>query len=205
MEISTRPPGYQGPTRSHEDQREYREWTDQHGRPWYGNVEKKTGDPCGLPPQPKGWAPPHPEWGVPAEFLVAGNNYRVDGVPLGLERCVVNYAAWKASNLDSHRSWNERFFQVGRGKYGDVFDPENPPPEVLAITGPKPLPREVIVAMEQGNRYALGLTETVDERLRPFFPVRYVPEEFDFRDTPNFAEPTPTVKHAKVRPEPVGA
>lgn len=194
--VTARQQGYQGPTRSHADQREWREWVDQHGRLWGGEIEKKSGDFCGLPPQPIGWKPPFPEWMPPPTIMRCGRQYRIiedDGTErnLGTEEMFLDYAPWKTATLDSLREWNELLFDIGRTMSGDAFDPANPTPQVLNRIGRKPLPLEPILAMEQGNRFALGLTTTPDPRLAPFMPLRRTMPTADFRE-PDFADMAPS-------------
>ena len=205
--ITTTKRGYTGPTRSHADQREYRAWVDQHGRLWEGDIEKKSGDFCGLPPKPKGWAPPFDEWLPPANILRCGRNYVVveeDGTrrSLASEEMFIDYAPWKANAVQALQEWQELLFDLGSKMSGDAWDPKNPTPQVLARIGRKPMPMEPILAMEQGNRYALGLTATVDERLRPYFPVKFVAPVLDFSDA-DFTEtatPSVAVKRGRGRP-----
>lgn len=207
--ITTRRKQYTGPTRSHADQREYREWVDQHGRLWEGEIEKKSGDFCGLPPKPKGWAPPFDEWMPPAHIMRCGRNYEIvedDGTrrQLAGEEMFIDYAPWKTHVIQSMKEWEELLFDIGRTMSGDAFDPNNPTPAVLARIGKKPMPVEPIMAMEQGNRYALGLTTKVDDRLRPFFPVKFVPKTLDFSDADFGESDTPApVKRGPGRPRKV--
>lgn len=193
---------YTGPTRSHDDQREPREWVDQHGRLWDGQIEKKSGDFCGLPPQPKGWSAPFPEWQPPADVLRCGRNYILveDGVRrrLATEEMFIDYEPWKQRAIVAMNEWRELLFDLGAKMSGDAWDPEHPTPQVLARVGPKPMPVEAILAMEQGNRYALGLTDVVDERLRPYFPRRFVPPTVDFSDR-DFSDPPGTAAAAAPR------
>lgn len=172
-EIANVTPEYVGPTRSHHDQREPRDWTDQHGRVWNGQIEKKTGEWCGMPPQPVGWMPPFPQWLPPARFLKCGRNYKINGARQGAEEMFIDYDGWIAELRDSHQSWLERFYAIGQNMSGQAFDPDNPTPQILAQVGPKPVPVEPVLAMQQGNKYVLGLTKTVDKRLEPFFPKEW--------------------------------
>jgi hypothetical protein len=187
---------------------EYREWVDQWGRRWEGTVDLKSGDFCGLPPKPKGWTAPFHEWIPPATMFRCGRLYGVtkNGATrvLATEEMWIDLEPWKQQTMMQNRDWQQTLFDLVRSMSGDAGDPNKPTPEVLARIGPKPLPVEVIIAMEQGNRYVLGLTETVDERLRPYMPVRWIAAPLDFRD--DFAEPAlddaapNTVKRAKSTP-----
>lgn len=190
IQIGRAEQGYTGPMRSAADQREARVWTEiPSGRQWAGTIEKKSGDFCGLPPQPYGWSAPFPEWTPPPHFLRCGAQWTIqrpgDTAPSRLrpDEMLVDYEGWVKSLEESHRSWMEQFYAFGDKMCGPAFDPENPPPQLLAAVGPKPMAIEPVYAMRQGNRYALGLTTVVDERLRPFFPKRWAPPEPDFSDT----------------------
>lgn len=198
IQIGRAEQGYSGPTRSAADQREHRIWTEvPNGRQWQGTIEKRSGDFCGLPPQPMGWSPPFPEWIPPSAYLRCGSRWTIQRpgedrpTALRTDELIIDYDAWIASLAESHRSWMEQFYQLGDKMCGPAFDPENPPPQVRAAVGPKPMAVEPVMAMRQGNRYALGLTDVVDERLRPFFPFRWTPPEPDFSDT-SFAEESAT-------------
>lgn len=194
--------------KSQADEREYREWVDQWDRLWEGTIELKSGDFCGLPPKPKGWAPPFPQWMPPAYTMRCGRLYEIHdkGVTrtLATEEMYIDLAPWKIATLDSNREWREQLFDIGRTMSGDAFDPDAPTPQVLARIGRKPLPVEVILAMEQGNRYVLGLTDVVDERLRPFMPTTLPDYGLDFRDdlgdAPVVADGSPiTTRRAKAK------
>lgn len=178
--ISNVTPEYVGPTRSHHDQREPRDWIDQHGRKFNGQIEKKTGEWCGMPPTPSGWSAPFAEWMPPARFLKCGRNYVIDGTRQGAEEMHIDYDGWKAELRDSNQSWMERFYAIGQNMSGQAFNPDTPTPQILAQVGPKPLPVEPVLAMEQGNRYALGLTKKVDPRLKDFEPVKWSVPVQDF-------------------------
>lgn len=189
IQIGRAEQGYSGPTRSPLDLKEPRIWTEiPTGRRWEGMIEKKSGDFCGLPPQPMGWSAPFPEWIPPAIYLRCGSRWTIrrpgESQPTALraDELIIDYDAWITSLADSMRGWMEQFYAFGEKMCGPAFDPENPPPQLLAAVGPKPLAIEPVMAMRQGNRYALGLTNVVDERLREFFPVRWVPPEPDFRE-----------------------
>jgi len=194
--VSTAPTGYTGPTRSHDDQREPREGPDQHKRPWNWQVEKKSGDFCGCPPQPSGWQPPFPTWLPPSRYMKCGRNFVINGRRLAMEEMHIDYTAWKAEARDSMASWQERLFQIGNLLAGDRFDPEDLSPQIVGAVGPKPFAVEIIMAMEQGNRFALGLTTLADERLRPYFPRLWAPPEPDFSE--------PDLGGTEVEASPVG-
>lgn len=210
--------GYTGPVRSADDQREPRIWTEvPTGRQWQGNIEKKSGDFCGLPPQPFGWTPPFIEWLPPPMFLRCGSRWTIQrpgetqASLLRTDELVIDYDGWINSLAESHRSWLEEYYALGAKMHGQAFDPAKPTPQLLAQIGPKPLAVEPVQAMRQGNRYALGLTTTVDERLREFHPFRWIPPEPDFSNGgEEFAEAgvaassesAPTKRSHKKRPEP---
>lgn len=165
--------------KSNADHRRNVTLTDQHGRKWHCNEDRRTGAAVG-PYEPKGWSAP---W-----YLPQGGEYpyyqRPEDEPHRLE---LDYDACLAQLRQAHADWEKRVRDVGIELHGQAFTEDKPTLAVLQRVGHKPLPLEPILAMKQGNKYALGLTHTVDPRLAAFLPAVPKGDDLDFADT-DFAE-----------------
>jgi hypothetical protein len=167
---------YQPEGWSQRNQRQDQMFTDDHGREWFGSVEIKTGHVCGLL-EPQFTAPLVP----PPKYIE-----RVPKRPYDLH---INYNRWIRDERSERRDWEREGRQMMRKMRGKGYDPrEEFGEDVLDILGPPPNAIEPIIAAKQGNRWILGLTKKVDERLVEFFePEQLEPElreerEPDFRD-----------------------
>lgn len=140
---------------------------DQHGRLWFANFDVQTGetvgryDPAG-PEKRDGtraapWGAP---WYPPQQYILRKGNYKI----------VIDYDTWINDADRASREYRDALIRKGIQLHGQAFNPEQPTVAVLHEVGPAPLPVEVPVAMKQGNKFALGLSSVVDERLEKFLP-----------------------------------
>lgn len=144
-------------------QRSEMTFEDDHGREYYGTIELKTGDVTGLM-QPQFFAPLMPE----QKYL-----RRVPKRPYSLK---IDYEQWKADRRNALKDWEKEGRQRAQKIHGSEYRPGAPfSSEVLDIIGPKPPAVDPVIAAQQGNRWVLGLTKKVDERLVEFFE----PEDLD--------------------------
>lgn len=148
--------------------------TDQHGRKWNCNEDVRTSAAVG-PYEPKGWSAP---WYLPqgGEFPYY---HRPEEEPF---RLVLDYDACLSQLRQAHADWEHRIREVGIQLHGQAFDETKPTLAVLQRVGQKPTAIEPIIAMKQGNKYALGLTDTVDVRLAAFLPAKARGEDMDFSE-----------------------
>ena len=154
---------------SQRNQRTETDFTDQHGRKYHATIEVQSGDPCGLI-EPQFQAPLM----APQPFLM-----RVPRRPYSLH---IDYAAWKAEVREAWREWQKQGRDTARKLHGDAYNPNKPfTGEILDIIGPAPTKIDPIIAAEQGNKWVLGLTNVVDQRLWQFF----APEDRD----PDYSDP----------------
>ncbi len=150
--------------------------TDQHGRKWSATIDKKSGYPVGVV-QPQGWRGPWmPNQGFFRFKEDAPNVFDID------------YAAILNQRLEAHESWAAQFRQAALVR-GWNPDDNSKSANITELVGTKPLPVEPIVACMQGNRWMLGLTDKVDQRLEPFVRKRTdrigrIIAEMDFSDAP---------------------
>lgn len=153
--------------------------TDQHGRKWFCNEDIRTGAAVG-PYEPKGWSAP---W-----YLPQGGEFpyykRQEETPNLMD---LDYDGYLAQLRQAHGEWEKRIRDVGIELHGQAFDENKPTLAVLQRVGQKPQPIEPIVAMKQGNKYALGLTDVVDIRLAAFLPPKPRGDDLDFSE-PDLAE-----------------
>lgn len=170
--------------KSNADKRRTITLTDQHGRVWHGEEDKDTGAVCGRY-EPKGWTAPF--------FVPQGGELpyyeRPEGRPYDL---VIHYDRYLAHLKQAHAEWKQMVLRVGIKLHGQKFDGE-PTIAVLDEVGPGPQPMEPVIAMKQGNKFALGLVDTVDERLRPFLPSAPLEDVLDFSDA-DFADAAPGIE-----------
>lgn len=139
---------------SQADLRTYRKFRDQHGRRWGADVENKTQAPCGplalLAVPPLVCAPPVMP---PSKYIrvsdAAGAELRID------------YARW-LEDLDV--AWEE-FELFATEQATDLYKDQaaealkNPPAALARRIGrDRPLRREVVLAMREGNDWVLGLS-----------------------------------------------
>ena len=198
------------------DQRRPAKYKDQHGRPWFAEVEKSTGQPC-IPIQPEFVAPILP----PKKYV------RTDPEIPG--RVTINYAAWINELREADRVWWREAQIVGAAEHKEHFNPDAPFSQtILNKMGERPrVPRcktpirskvgdaaLPVVACLRGNAWVLGLKgpqgqePKMPEPLVEFFrkEMDTLPEFADeFMDTvPEVVEPEPVkVKNRGGRPRKV--
>lgn len=134
---------------SQASQRNHAEMVDQHGREWEGPVEKNTGHPC-APPTPLGWEPPHPSLMPPSGYIRP--------VPKKSGRLHIDYDAWVQSIKEASQHWDKLASAYAHATYGDKAHEvlSNPTAALLSYAGPKPPAVEPVLAMREGNKWALG-------------------------------------------------
>lgn len=166
---------------------------DQHGRLWFANMDIQTGETVGRyepagPERKDGnraapWSAP---WMPPQQYLLRKGNYKI----------LIDYDTWIADQDRANREYRDALIRTGIKLHGQAFDPETPTVAVLHEVGPAPTPVEVPVAMSQGNKFALGLSSVVDDRLERFLPrhagpaARWRGDEFA---EPKYGRPKPAI------------
>lgn len=174
---------------SQADQRRAVKYTDQHGRRWFAEVEKSTGQPC-IPLQPEFVAPIVP----PRKYV------KTDPEIPG--RVVINYPAWIKDLQEADTAWWRDAQIVGAAEHKEHFNPNEPFSQtiinkmgerprvprcrtpIMSNRGDAALP---VVAASQGNAWILGLKgpqgqdPKMPAKLEPFFakPVTVYPEFAD--------------------------
>ena len=129
---------------------------DQHGRIYSASIDKKSGYPVG-PIQPKGWTAP---------FYVGQDSYKFEDEN-DVTRFRIDYETLLLDRTKAHEAWAAAYRKEALDRGWDPND-ETKRASILHEVGPQPHPVEPIVACMQGNKWILGLTDKVDERLRPF-------------------------------------
>jgi hypothetical protein len=158
------------------DYRKVLTFRDQHGRQYDNVFEiKPKGGPVGAP-SPKGWRPPHPALMPPMQY------FRWD-VPGQLD-ARIDYDAWITDLRSLHSEYTQQIWEIARARFGEKAAEavNNPPPQLLYEAGPGPLKIELVMAMRQGNRWALGFTPEDKANIARFLPFEPVPYEPDLRD-----------------------
>lgn len=157
---------------------------DQHGRPWFANLELKTGDPCG-PIEPLFQAPLIP----PQVYL---RKSRDENQPNNL---VILYDAWINEIINVREERIAKAREIARKMFATAYDPEKPlGPDIMSLVGDEPEPIEPIIAAMQGNSYVLGKSPVDQHGLERFFVAqrdklkrRDLSTYGDFRDKPSHA------------------
>jgi hypothetical protein len=162
-------------------------WRDQHGREWAGTMDRMAGMPIGeLAPVSGhkdgvrfGWRPQQ----YLGKDLVPSIHYmKFDEDRLG--QFVIEYDRWKADLEQAHRFWHEQAENVAYSLYKDMAGEalKNPPRELATLTGPKPMPVELVEAMIAENKWILGLSDKRPDWADELLPKEAAPGRSRFAD-----------------------
>lgn len=136
---------------------------DQHGRKWGGSAEKNSGYPCGVI-HPAGWSAP---WLAPqgtSTYIFSKDN------PSSFR---INYEGLLEERLKDQAEHQKDRQRAAMVRGWDPMDPEKQ--EALDnLTQANTLVNrpEVIVACMQGDKWILGLTDKVNEKVQAFLPKK---------------------------------
>lgn len=136
---------------------------DQHNRKWHGSAEKNSGYPAGVI-QPMGWSAP---W-LPPQGTDTFKFSKDDP-----SRFTINYEFLLDERLKAVKELDDDRQQKAVDRGWDPDDPEKQEPldrlcgKRDAINRP-----EVIVACMQGDKWILGLTERVNEKVAKYLPKK---------------------------------
>lgn len=136
---------------------------DQHGRKWQGSAEKSTGYPVGLI-QPMGWRAP---WKPPQ-----GPNYFVFSREEP-SRFRINYEGMLEERLKDQKEHEDERQRaaVVRGWAPDDPEKQDALDKIVGRRDAMQRP-EIIVACIQGDKWILGLTDKVNEKVAKFLPKK---------------------------------
>lgn len=172
-------------THSQRDDRRYAQWFDQHGRPWGGSIEIKTGDPCGgITPEGdwSGRAPLVP----PAKYLAT-----VKGQPWALR---IDYDGWIAELTEAHQEHQHRLLILMQSKDIATRDKWNQtgelPVDVALYAGAPPPAMEQVKAAKAGHPWVLGR----EGATRPDWANRVFPPKQTAKDDLAFMADDPQMK-----------
>ena len=153
-----------------DDQTSFRmpgKWYDQHDRLWDGLVEKRSGHPTGnltLRHQtPLGNRAP---WEPDQGYLVLDPND-----PTALN---INYEQMLTDRLAAREEWNQHGVDVASARSWEIPEEKDEygyypfAERITAVIGKRPASWVPVKAAMDGNRWILGFTDTVDERIAPF-------------------------------------
>lgn len=135
---------------------------DNHGRKFSANLDLKTGQPVGEGPRPVGWKAP---WLPSQEWARYDSNDPT--------RFRWDYEGLLAQRMEAHELYESEYRQYAVSHGWDPSD-EAKRPIIESVVGKKKgiQPIELVVAAMQGNKYVLGLTDKVDQRIVPFLRKR---------------------------------
>lgn len=127
---------------------------DDWGRRWLVTVETKTGELVGIA-EPAGWEDPI---STPPSYM------KLD--PRDPNRLLIDYAQWAQDLERAQAIWKERMEETGFDRFGEKYDPDEPPtPYLLRLVGPKPKPDpSVPLAALDGDPEALGCEPVASSR-----------------------------------------
>lgn len=139
------------PTRQQHERRQSSLWTDQHGREWHCEIDISSQRPVSIPTPTGGFKPPI---ATPEKYLKPH--------PKSFGRFVIDYAQWKMDLMERESERTRTLIGLAEAMFGEKAPSalEAPPPSLLNKVGAGPLPIEFVMAMEAGNKWALGLRRT---------------------------------------------
>lgn len=181
---------------SQASERFYGIFTDQHGRKWGAECEKKTRHPCGPPLAPYKWrAPLH----VPGKYIAITNT--------AAQEVTIQYERWITDLRQAHADYRQAALARAIQLYGNK-GPEalkNNDQTLMDLVGQAPESVKGVQAARAGNKWVLGLSkvrptaEWVDEA----FPVPAPIDTDDFSDPDDdFSEPEEVAAAPKRRGRP---
>lgn len=142
-------------------------WYDQHDREWVGMVEKRSGHPTGnLSLQQKTPSGNRTPWEPDQAYLTLDPN---DPTAINID-----YGTMLADRLEARETWNKAGVDAASGRSWDIPESKDEygyfpfEERVIAIIGKAPRSWVPVKAAMDGNKWILGFTDTVDERIAPF-------------------------------------
>lgn len=161
--------------RSQADDRRGQTMWDQHGRKMHASIEKKSGYPSG-PITLIGSAPLEPD----QKYLILN--------PDNVTEVTIDYPSWIRDRQIANAEYHARAIDVNTANNWAPLVPGAPyPKHLVKEIGKPPLAVEPIVAAAQGNKWVLGLTDVVDQRLAHFFEAP-LDEAFDLSAFPDYSQ-----------------
>jgi len=136
--------------RDQQDERQVVVFTDQHGREWIATVEIWTMHPVDEP-RPNGWTAP---------VLPPPQYFRYSTTRHGV--CRIDYDAWLEDLRQLHAAWESDVLELMRRL-------KLPREEAEAEVGRKPLDPRLVMAMQAGNKWILGIPRGRDAAGRPIY------------------------------------
>jgi hypothetical protein len=150
--------------------------TDQHGRKWFADIETRSGYPVG-PIRNRFDAP----W-LPDQAALRMTRDEPT-------RITIDYDWMLSQRQEAHADYHQRAVEEAASRQWPVPALGEPyRRELQMIVGKPPRPIEPIVAAMQGNKWILGLTTVVDERLTPFIEMPNAAREEMLRSLPDFRD-----------------
>ena len=146
--------------KTRQDKRRGQKMPDNHKRMWFATIEKESNHPTGyIKPL---FRVPHPSLIPPQKYLE---------IPKDDQGSIhINYDRWVGDLEQRHLEWDQRRLLVGRRIHGTSFNPEAPATrELMEEMGPKPMPIAPVKAMQQGNKWALGLSDVMPPEAKAYF------------------------------------
>lgn len=170
--------------KSQADQRRPQHMQDQHGRPWYADIEKGSGMPTGVVRE---------MFSVPNKRLVPPQKYLVFSTE-NPGKVTIDYDAWIRDAEVAVNEWEQRRIETIAALPGGAKNPM-----LARVLGPKPMSPLPIVAMRQGNSWALGFSPVKPPEAHEFFPDPITaPAGLVFSETPQVFSEGEKPKRKKV-------
>jgi hypothetical protein len=171
-----------GPTHSPANQRRSQNLRDDHGRAWHASIDKKSGGICGLIQHL--FTAPDPRLVPPQKYLSLD--------PDNSNLLHIDYDQW-IRDLQEAETGHQA--EILRLKFYT-----NNPIEIAMMAGPGPTPVKPVLAMKQGNLWALGLSDVRPPEADTYFPPPAAAGEDLAFSGPVFTEPKPADQRPSVTP-----
>lgn len=151
--------------------------TDQHGRKWSCSIDKKSGYPVSMI-QPMGW---HAPWLPPQ----GPDTFKFD--PNEPSRFTINYEGLLQERMEAVAEYDKdrEMKAASRGWDPDDVEKQDALDKLCGRRGTLQRP-EVVVACMQGDKWVLGLTSVVNEKVAKFIPKKVNRREAMLSKFPDF-------------------
>lgn len=155
---------------SQRSQRKFVKTRDQHGRVWEAVIERETLHPVGAMRLVVGEGSPRVVTDPPLLPPQNPNVMKFRDEEVGYFE--IAYDSWLAQHDGEVRRWYDQLQGYAVAHYGEDFERyiDRPSPALLRLLGPKPAPREQIIAAREAHPWALGHTTKKPSWASKYFP-----------------------------------
>lgn len=184
------------PKNSQQDRRSYVRAQDQHGREWGVTVETSRGQMLAVGTfEPIGWVAP---WLPPTQYLgLDFREYR--------PRIAIDYVRLIADRKVALREYQQRARRVGQKLHGQAYRSDQPPThQMIEEIGEPPHAWQLAEAASRGDRWILGLTDSINSKVAKYLPQPHRDEEGFADEDLDLGEPAEGRRRRPAAPQPAG-